>query len=510
MLVVAILGGLIVGAGLVYLALQGQLSANGARIRSLESEKQERGTQLTELQTGNSQLAIENVQLSTSLSEKQQSFERELGQLRETAEASISELRTTRDTQDARLAELQRANEQLNTQNSALATSLNEQKKSFETQIAQLRENEELLRDTFARLSKEALEGNSKSFLELANAQLGQYQQTAKGELDVRKKEVEALVRPINETLSRFDQTVKELEEKRNQAYGSISSQLRSVVEAEQQLRGKAEELASALRGQPTKWGLWGERQLRNVVETAGMSPYCDFDEQLSITDTEGRARRLDLVVNLPNGRRIIVDAKAPIELFMAAVGEQNEDLRERKLKDFVKGIKSHRDELSSKRYWELLPGSPELIVLFLPRESCFSAALEVDDSLLEFSTERPVVVATPTTLIALLRAVAYGWKQEQLADNARRISESGVELYKRLRVFLEHMHKTGRSLDNAVQSFNAATSSLESRLLPQARKINDLGAGDGKPPLETLTIDVVPKQISVAELSGGDVEATA
>jgi len=214
--------------------------------------------------------------------------------------------------------------------------------------------------------------------------------------------------------------------------------------------------------------------------------------------------------VNLPNGRRIIVDAKAPIELFMGAVNESDEDVRQRKLREFVSGIKKHRDDLSSKRYWELLPGSPELVVLFLPRESCFSAALEVDNSLLEFSTERPVVVATPTTLIALLRAVAYGWKQEQLADNARKISDSAVELYKRLRVFLEHMQRTGRSLDGAVQSFNAATASLETRLLPQARKINELGAGDGKPLPEDLTIDVVPRQLTAVEFGLAGTEATA
>jgi DNA recombination protein RmuC len=460
---------------MTWLALRGISAAQTARASSLDKDCTELKSQLAALQASSSQLAIENAQLATSLSEKQHSFDSQFAQLRKTYETQLQ------------------ANQAL-----------------FDKQFAELKANEAALRDTFARLSKEALDGNAKSFIELAKARLGEFQQNARGELDLRKQEVAALVKPINETLARFDLKVNELEEKRNQAYGSISAQLRNVVEAEQQLRGKAEELASALRGQPTKWGVWGEKQLRNVVESAGMSPYCDFEEQLSLLDGDGRTKRLDLVVNLPNGRRIIVDAKAPIELFMGAVSETDEDRRHEKLRAFVRGLKVHRDDLASKRYWETLPGSPELVVLFLPRESCFSAALEVDDSLLEFSTERPVVVATPTTLIALLRAVAYGWKQEQLADNAKEISSNAAELYKRLGVFLEHMQRTGRSLGSAVDSFNAATSSLETRLLPQARRMNELGAGESKSLPDAATINIVPRAIAAPELVLGEIEATA
>ena len=349
----------------------------------------------------------------------------------------------------------------------------------------------ERLTNEFKALSADALRTNRTDFLELAKQAFSQLQQQSVGDLDQRKQAVEALVRPIRDSLEKVDQKIGEIEKARAGAYGALGEQLKALSHAQLQLQGEAAKLSTALRS-TTYAGSWGELQLRRVVEMADMLSYCDFVEQ----ETAG-GLRADLVVRLPGGQRIVVDAKAPLESFRAAGDTTDEAVRATRLLEHAAKVRSHIDALGAKNYWEQFQPAPEFVVLFLPGDHFLTAALQADNQLLDRALARRVLLATPTTLIALLKAAAYGWRQESVSKNADEISALGRALYDRVAAFADNLDKIGRGLDTALKGYNTAVGSFEGMLLPGARKLADLGARGAKELTSPGTVDTAPRDVT-------------
>jgi DNA recombination protein RmuC len=352
----------------------------------------------------------------------------------------------------------------------------------------------------FAELSRQALEQNNTQFLALADARLHEARQAAQGDLDQRRQAIEQLLGPLSEQLGRYEQGLRLLELERQRAYTGLSSQVKQLTDSQERLQAETRNLVTALRSPATR-GRWGEMQLRRVVEMAGMLEHCDFDEQVQTDAADGRLRP-DMVVHLPGAKQVIVDAKVPLQAFLDATDATDEGTRKAHLVSHARQLRAHVDALSKKGYWQQFDDTPEFVVAFVPGDPLLAAALEHDASLLEHSVASHVLLATPTTLIALLRAVAYGWQQEALADNAREVQQMGRELYKRLATFAEHLARTGRSLNGAVDAYNKAVGSLERTVLPQARRFQELGVGGSDKELAPLDqVDAVARGLQAPEL---------
>ncbi len=482
--VLAFAAGLAVG-GLVAWLLRGVL-ARAAAARDAAELK----TQLATLQTR----LEERERQSETLRQVTTRHEHELEQALRDRDGVLGHARDEANRLRERLADLEARAE--------------EERRAADEKLQLVQTAREQLANEFKALSAEVMQQSSQSFLELAKATLQTEPERAYGELAKRHQAFEALVQPVKESLERLDQKVQEVEKARTGDYHALAEQLRAVGEAQSLVRQETGNLVKALRT-PNVRGFWGEVQLRRVVELAGMLRHCDFAEQESGQSERG-ALRPDLLVRLPGGRSIVVDAKTPLAAYLEAIEAPDEATRKQALRDHSRQVRDKVNGLAAKEYWAQFQPTPELVVLFLPAESFLCAAFDQDPALVEHAFERGVVLATPMTLMSLLKAVAYGWKQQAIADNAIEVSHLGAELYKRLADMGEHVSRLGASLENAVGSYNRMVGSLESRVLVSARRFKELGAtAGGKEVGEATLIESVPRPLLAEELKENPVRPT-
>jgi DNA recombination protein RmuC len=412
----------------------------------------------------------------------------------------------------AELARVFEEHQKLVAARARLESALESERKTSNEKIDLIMKAGENLQNAFKALAADALKSNNSSFLQIAQETLKRFQSEAKGDLDARQKAVADLIAPVRESLGKVDTQIQQMEIARGEAYGDLRAQVQSLITTQKELQSETGNLVRALRT-PNVRGRWGEIQLRRVVEIAGMLSYCDFAEQETIQSESGRLRP-DLVVKLPGGKRVVVDAKTPLQAFLEAFETTDEDTRRTCLANHARQVRDHMKTLSGKSYWEQFESTPEFVVMFLPGETFFSAALEQDPGLIEQGVLQRVIPASPTTLIALLKAVAYGWNQEKLARNAHEISTLGKELHERLRKLATHVTAVGTNLDRAVEAYNQAVGSLENRVLVSARKFAELGASVAEDIPQLEPIETTARALSFewddepTEISSGDRKA--
>ena len=352
--------------------------------------------------------------------------------------------------------------------------------KAADDKLKILEEARDSLKDSFKALSADALSKNNESFIKLAEENLKKHQQSAKDDLEKRQQAITKTVEPVSQTLKAFSDRVNKIEERRIESEGSIKKELQKLSEMHLRLDQSTSSLVQALRA-PQVRGQWGEMHLRRTVEMAGMINYCDFEEQSSVETEEGQRQRPDMLIRLPNERRVVVDSKVPIAAYLDALETDSTEVQSERMQAHARHLRTHIKDLSTKAYWSQFENAPEFVVLFVPNEAIFSAALEEDPSLIELGVENKVILATPTTLIALLKAVAYGWQQEAITREAKEIASLGKEIYDRLSVVIGHFVKLGKSIDQSVGNYNKAMNSVDSRLMVTARKFESLDSASSE-----------------------------
>ena len=382
-----------------------------------------------------------------------------------------------------------------------LEAELAAERRATADKLTLLKDAEVKLREAFAALSSDALRQNNQSFLDLAKTSLAEFQQTARIDLDGRQKAIADLVQPLKDSLTKVDGKLQEVEKNRVGTASALTEQLRSLHQAQQTLQVETGRLVQALRS-PNVRGQWGELQLRRVVEAAGMLEYCDFDLKESV-DADGTRLTPDMIVRLPGGRNVVVDAKVPSSAYLDAMETEDEAVRNAKLRDHARQVRDHIVRLGNKTYWQHFQPAPDLVIMFVPGETLLSVALQRDPTLLEFSLGRSVMLASPLTLMALLRAVAFGWQQEKVARNAHDISDLGRQLYDRIRVMAEHFEEVARGLTRSVEAYNRAVGSLESRVLVTARRLKEKGISAPEELPELEVIDHTARSLGAPELVG-------